>query len=168
MWEVVRTVAAPPSIVVRCGGAVLRVVVCGVVLVVSCVVVVWCCSCRVVCCVVVVLFLLCHVVCCSCCMSVCVTCLSSHPYPPPVLFAGASPPVFTPYPPPVFTPYSLPVLFAGVNKRCCYHRRATAPLPPPRYSHPTPHLYCTLQVRALRHSQTVYIQRRHEHTRTRN
>ena len=35
VWEVVRTVAAPPSIVVKCVGVVLRVVVCGVVLVVS-------------------------------------------------------------------------------------------------------------------------------------
>jgi len=50
VWEVVRTVAAPPSIVVKCGGVVvLRVVVCGVVLVVSCVV--WCCSCCVFVCV---------------------------------------------------------------------------------------------------------------------
>jgi len=37
VWEVVRTVAEPPSIVVKCGGVVLRVVVCGVVLVVPCV-----------------------------------------------------------------------------------------------------------------------------------
>jgi len=49
VWEVVRTVAAPPSIVVKCGGVVLRVIVCGVVLVVSCVVLLWCCSCRVLC-----------------------------------------------------------------------------------------------------------------------
>jgi len=34
VWEVVRTVAAPPSIVVKCVGVVLRVVVYGVVLVV--------------------------------------------------------------------------------------------------------------------------------------
>ena len=55
VWEVVRTVAALPLIVVKCGGVVLRVVlrvvICGVVLVVSCVV------CRV------VLFLLCVCVC---------------------------------------------------------------------------------------------------------
>ena len=39
VWEVVRTVAAPPSIVIKCGGGVvLRVVVCGVVIVISCVV----------------------------------------------------------------------------------------------------------------------------------
>ena len=50
----VRTVAAPLSIVVKCGGVVLRMVVCGVVLVVSCVV---------------VLFWLCVV---------CVTCFSSY------------------------------------------------------------------------------------------
>jgi len=43
--EVVRTVAAPPSIVVKCGGVVLRVVVCGVVLVVSCVVLCLLCVC---------------------------------------------------------------------------------------------------------------------------
>jgi len=46
VWEVVRTVAAPLSIVVKCGGGGLRVVVCAVVLVVSCVS--WfvsCCSC---------------------------------------------------------------------------------------------------------------------------
>jgi len=36
VWEVVRTVAAPPSIIVKCGGVFLRVVVCGGVLVVSC------------------------------------------------------------------------------------------------------------------------------------
>jgi len=45
----------PPSIVVKCGGVVLRVVVCVVVLVVSCV-----------------------VRCCSCCVFVCVTCFSSY------------------------------------------------------------------------------------------
>ena len=56
VWEVVRTVAAPPSIVVKCAGVVLRVFLC-VVLVVSCVV--WCCSCR---------------------MFVCVTCFSSYSY----------------------------------------------------------------------------------------
>jgi len=73
VWEVVRTAAAPPSILVKCGVMVLRVVVCGVVLVVSCRVScgvwcwgyacgrVWCCSCRVVCCV--VLFLLCACMC---------------------------------------------------------------------------------------------------------
>jgi len=50
-----------PSIVVQCGGGVdLRVVVCGVVLVVSCVVV--------------VLFLSCRVLCCFCCVFVGVTC----------------------------------------------------------------------------------------------
>ena len=55
VWKVVRTVAALPSIVVKCGGGVvLRVVVCGVVLVLSCV---WCCS---------------------CCVFVCVTCFSSY------------------------------------------------------------------------------------------
>jgi len=43
VWEVVRTVAAPPSIVVKCGGVVLLVVFCGVFLVVPCVV--CCCSC---------------------------------------------------------------------------------------------------------------------------
>ena len=53
VWEVVRTVAAPPSIVVEWGGVVLRVVVCGVVLVVCC------------------RGLLCHVF-------VCVTCFSSY------------------------------------------------------------------------------------------
>ena len=42
--EAVRTVAAPPSIVVKCG-VVLRVVVCGVVLVVSCVVLFLLCVC---------------------------------------------------------------------------------------------------------------------------
>ena len=42
--EVVRTVAAPP-IFVKCGGVVLRVVVCGVVLVVCCVVLFLLCVC---------------------------------------------------------------------------------------------------------------------------
>jgi len=56
VWEVIRTVVAPPSIVVKCGEVVLRVVVCGGVLVVSCVVLL-CCSCRVVCCVVLVVCL---------------------------------------------------------------------------------------------------------------
>jgi len=54
---IVRTVAAPPSMIVMCGVVVLRVVVCGVVLVVSCVVLLWCCSCRVVRCVVLVVCL---------------------------------------------------------------------------------------------------------------
>jgi len=56
-WVVVRTVAAPPSILDKCGGGGggFRVVVCGVVLVVACVV--WVCS---------------------CCVFVCVTCFSSH------------------------------------------------------------------------------------------
>ena len=44
VWELVRTVAAPPSIVVKCGGGGSS---CGRL---------WCCSCRVVC---LVLFLLC-------------------------------------------------------------------------------------------------------------
>jgi len=44
-----RTVAAPPSIVVRCGGVVLRVVLCGVILVVSCVVLFLVCVCVCVC-----------------------------------------------------------------------------------------------------------------------
>jgi len=44
LYKVIRTVAAPPSIVVKCGGVVLRVVVCGVVLVMSCL---RCCSCCV-------------------------------------------------------------------------------------------------------------------------
>jgi len=43
---------SPPSIIVKCGGVVLRVVGCGGVLVVSCVVLLWCCSGRVVCCIV--------------------------------------------------------------------------------------------------------------------
>jgi len=33
-WEAVRTIVAPPSIVVECGGGIVRVFVCGVVLVV--------------------------------------------------------------------------------------------------------------------------------------
>jgi len=40
-----RSVAALPSIVVKCGGVVLRVVVCGVVLVLSCVVLFLLCVC---------------------------------------------------------------------------------------------------------------------------
>jgi len=40
------TVAAPPSIVVKCEGVVLRVVVCGVVLVMSCVVLILLCHLR--------------------------------------------------------------------------------------------------------------------------
>ena len=47
----------PPSIIVKCRAVVLRVVLCGVVLVVSCVVMLWCCSRRV------ALFLLCVCVC---------------------------------------------------------------------------------------------------------
>ena len=45
VWEVVRTDAAPPSIVVKCGGAALFVVVIGVSLVVSCVVLFVLCVC---------------------------------------------------------------------------------------------------------------------------
>jgi len=52
------TLTPPPSIVVECGGVILRVVVCGVVHVVSCVV--WCCS---------------------CCVFVRVTCFSSYSHP---------------------------------------------------------------------------------------
>jgi len=66
VWEVVSTVAAPPSIVVKCGGGGS---LCGRV---------WCFSCRVLCCVVVVLFLSCRVLWCSCCVFVCVTCFSYH------------------------------------------------------------------------------------------
>jgi len=45
LWEVVRTVAAPPSIVVNYMRVLLRVVVCSFVLVVSCVVLFLLCVC---------------------------------------------------------------------------------------------------------------------------
>jgi len=68
-------IAAPPSIVVKCGGVVLRVVVCGVVLVVSCVVSFLLCVC------VCDLFLFLRAalkLCCSCCVFVCMTVFSSY------------------------------------------------------------------------------------------
>ena len=67
------------------GGVVIRVVVCCVVRVVSCVVLLWCCSCRVVC----LLFLL--------CVCVCDLCLFSQVAPHGLFGAhpGAAPPVHT-------------------------------------------------------------------------
>jgi len=83
VWEVVRTVAAPPSIAVKCGGG--GGSSCGRL---------WCCSYHVVCCVkrstghthahttvehttAEQTIVSCVVCCCSCCVFVCVTCFSS-------------------------------------------------------------------------------------------